>query len=93
MKKKKILITGGLGFIGTHCIEKWSSLGYNITIIDNLSSNALPPTHELFKDCKIIIKNILDVDITQLEKFDKVLHESEITNNIFLSRNIITYHI
>ena len=74
MKKKKILITGGLGFIGTHCIEKWSSLGYNITIIDNLSSNELPPTHELFKDCKIIIKNILDVDITQLEKFDKVLH-------------------
>jgi nucleoside-diphosphate-sugar epimerase len=72
--RKKILITGGLGFIGTHCVEKWSNLGYDITIIDNLSSNALPPTDELFKDCKIIIKNILDVNIIQLEKFDIVLH-------------------
>ena len=50
MKKKKILITGGLGFIGTHCVEKWDSLGYDITIIDNLSSNALPPTDKIFKD-------------------------------------------
>lgn len=74
MKKKKILITGGLGFIGTHCVEKWDNLGYDITIIDNLSSNALPPTDKIFKDCKIIIKDILDVDITQLEKFDIVLH-------------------
>jgi len=74
MEKKKILITGGLGFIGTHCVEKWNSLEYDITIIDNLSSNALPPTDKLFKDCKIIIKNILDINITQLKKFDIILH-------------------
>jgi len=74
MENKKILITGGLGFIGTHCVEKWGELNYDITIIDNLSSNALPPTDKLFKNCNIIIKDILDVDITQLEKFDIVLH-------------------
>lgn len=74
MKNKKILITGGLGFIGIHCVEKWNKLGYNITIIDNLSSNALPPTDDIFKDCKIIIEDILNVDITQLEKFDIILH-------------------
>lgn len=74
MEKKKILITGGLGFIGCHCIEKWTSLEYDITIIDNLSSNALPPTDKLFENCKIIIENILNINITQLEKFDIVLH-------------------
>jgi nucleoside-diphosphate-sugar epimerase len=74
MENKKILITGGLGFIGTHCVEKWGGLNYDITIIDNLSSNALPPTDKLFKNCNIIIKDILDVDVTQLEKFDIVLH-------------------
>jgi UDP-glucose 4-epimerase len=74
MEKKKILITGGLGFIGSHCVEKWTSLGYDITIIDNLSSNALPPTDKIFKDCKIILNDILKVDVTQLEKFDTVLH-------------------
>lgn len=74
MEKKKILMTGGLGFIGTHCVEKWESLGYSITIIDNLSSNALSPTDNLFKNCKVIVEDILNIDITQLEKFDIVLH-------------------
>lgn len=71
---KKILITGGLGFIGCHCVEKWKSLGYEITIIDNMSSNALSPTNKLFEGCNIIIEDILNVDITQLEKFDSILH-------------------
>ena len=71
---KKILITGGLGFIGTHCIEKWGGLGYEITIIDNLSSNALPPNHEVFKNCNIIIDDLLNVDINKLDKFDIILH-------------------
>lgn len=74
MKNKKILITGGLGFIGSHCVEKWGSLGWDITIVDNLSSNALPQSHELFKNCKIIIDDILNVDVVNLEKFDLVLH-------------------
>ena len=74
MQNKKILITGGLGFIGSHCVEKWNESGYDITIIDNLSSNALPPGHEIFANCKIIIENILNVDVTKLEKFDKILH-------------------
>jgi nucleoside-diphosphate-sugar epimerase len=70
----KILITGGLGFIGVHCVEKWISLGYHVTIIDNLSSNALPPSDSMFQNCELIIENILEVDITQLQKFDVILH-------------------
>ena len=72
--KNKILITGGLGFIGTHCVEKWSSEDYDITIIDNLSSNALKPDNEIFKSCNIIIDDILNVDFKSLGKFDKILH-------------------
>ncbi|MHA2342853.1 MAG: NAD-dependent epimerase/dehydratase family protein [Candidatus Hodarchaeales archaeon] len=40
---QKILITGGLGFIGTHSILKWHELGWDITVIDNLSTNAISP--------------------------------------------------
>lgn len=74
MTKKRVLITGGLGFIGSHCVEKWSELDYDITIIDNLSSNALPSTHDLFKNCTIVIDDILNVDITKLGTFDTILH-------------------
>jgi nucleoside-diphosphate-sugar epimerase len=72
--KKKILITGGLGFIGSHCVEKWKNIGYEITIIDNLSSNALPSNHEIFEGCEIITEDILNVDVKNLRKFDKILH-------------------
>ena len=74
MYKNKIVITGGLGFIGTHCVEKWEGLGYEITIIDNLSSNALSPDNKIFKNCNIIIEDILNVDIKKLDKFDSILH-------------------
>ena len=71
---KKILITGGLGFIGTHCIEQWKSLGWKVWIIDNLSSNAIESTHELAADSEVIISDILKVDWESLPKFDLILH-------------------
>jgi nucleoside-diphosphate-sugar epimerase len=72
---KKILITGGLGFIGTHCIEKWHSLGWEITVIDNLSSNAISPQSEIAsKVTNLIIADILEVDPDDMPIFDMVLH-------------------
>jgi nucleoside-diphosphate-sugar epimerase len=71
---KQVLITGGLGFIGTHCVEKWKNEGWKIWIIDNLSSNAIDANHPIVKDQNIILKNILDVDWNELPKFDLILH-------------------
>ena len=33
---KKILISGGAGFIGSRLCEKLFDKGYNITVVDNL---------------------------------------------------------
>ena len=35
--KKKILVTGGLGFIGSHLAEKLYSKKHKVTIFDNFS--------------------------------------------------------
>ena len=37
MKKKKVLITGGAGFIGYHLSKKLLANGFKVDIIDNLS--------------------------------------------------------
>jgi UDP-glucose 4-epimerase len=37
-----VLITGGLGFIGSHIVDYFVNNGADVTIIDNLSSNVLP---------------------------------------------------
>jgi len=39
--KKKILVTGGAGFVGSHLVDRLMSQNYEVTVIDNLSSGSL----------------------------------------------------
>jgi UDP-glucose 4-epimerase len=41
LKNKKILITGGAGFIGSHLVDKLVSLGNEVVVADNLSSGKM----------------------------------------------------
>src|SRR5690554_3118400 len=38
---KKILVTGGLGFIGSHTVVELQNAGYKVVIVDNLSNSSL----------------------------------------------------
>ena len=38
---KKILITGGAGFIGVHLAQRFATLGYHTTLVDNLRRGVL----------------------------------------------------
>ena len=71
---KKILITGGLGFIGSYCIEKWSDNGWDVSVIDNLSTNAIDPKSEIANNINFIKSDIIDVKWESLPKFDMILH-------------------
>jgi UDP-glucose 4-epimerase len=39
--KKRVLVTGGAGFIGSHLVEKLVSLGAHVTVMDNFASGNL----------------------------------------------------
>ena len=39
--KRNVLVTGGLGYIGSHTVVKLIKNGYNPIIIDNLSNSNL----------------------------------------------------
>lgn len=41
MKKNKILVTGGLGYIGSHVVVELQNKGYDVVIIDNLSNSSI----------------------------------------------------
>ena len=34
----KVLVVGGAGYIGSHIVFKLCDLGYNVTVLDDLSS-------------------------------------------------------
>ncbi len=50
MKNKKILITGGAGFIGSHLCDRFMSKGYQVIAMDNLITGDLKNIEHLFKE-------------------------------------------
>ena len=38
---QKVLVTGGLGYIGSHTVVELQNSGYEVVIIDNLSNSSL----------------------------------------------------
>ena len=54
-----ILVTGGLGYIGSHCLVALISAGYELIVIDNLSNSSLDT---LKRVQKIIEGNIIFVE-------------------------------
>jgi UDP-glucose 4-epimerase len=46
---KKILVTGGLGFIGSHTVVELQNVGYDVIIIDDLSNSTIEVLDNIFK--------------------------------------------
>ena len=70
---KKIIITGGCGFIGSHLAEKLSNLGISVTILDNLSTGRI----ENIKNFKNKIQ-FYKVDISNKKKISKYFKNIDI---------------
>ena len=65
----KILVTGGVGFIGSHIVDPYINLGYKVVVIDNLSTGFrknLNPKAKFYK-----------VDIGDLPKIEKIFQKEK----------------
>ncbi len=49
MKSLNILVTGGLGYIGSHCVVSLLEKGYNVIIVDNLSNSSIDVLASIMK--------------------------------------------
>jgi UDP-glucose 4-epimerase len=66
-KKKKVVVTGGAGFIGSHLSELLVKEGFDVTIIDNLSSGSLNNLSSISNDITFIEGDILDIGLLRRE--------------------------
>ena len=74
--KKKILITGGAGFIGSNVADAYLAEGYDVVVVDDLSSGSLENLDSRVKFYQLnICSPILD-EIFSLEKPDIVNHHA-----------------
>jgi UDP-glucose 4-epimerase len=74
LRGKRILVTGGAGFIGFHLCKKLTDLGLDVTIYDNLSSGKMENVKDVPK-AKFVKGDILDLKkLCNIEKADLIFH-------------------
>lgn len=84
MSNKRALVTGGCGFIGSHLVDELIQRGFEVFVIDNLSSGNLNnvkhqfanDSFHLIKGDVIMIKELLG----DVKDIDIVFHEAAISS-------------
>tara|TARA_Y200000002_G_scaffold383292_1_gene404949 strand:- start:6119 stop:7036 length:918 start_codon:yes stop_codon:yes gene_type:complete len=76
--KKNILVTGGLGFIGSHLVDKLIDEGNSVVVIDDLSTGSKKNLNKKAKYLKIDIKKF----INNITKIKKIILDNKI-NSVF----------
>lgn len=76
MSNKKILVTGGAGYIGSHTTILLLEAGYDVVVIDNLSNSSL---ESLRRVEQITGKSVIfhKVDIRDTGKLDTIFKENQ----------------
>ena len=65
MKKVKVLVTGGAGFIGSHLVDKLIHKGYPVFVIDDLSGGRKENVNQSAK--------LYQCDLRDVEKTDRII--------------------
>jgi UDP-glucose 4-epimerase len=60
---KSVLVTGGLGYIGSHTVLKLLENKYFVVIYDNLSNSSIDVYHKIENtNLKLVIGDLLDTE-------------------------------
>jgi UDP-glucose 4-epimerase len=70
---KRVLVTGGAGFIGSNLVDKLVSLGAKVTVIENFATGAMQNLSTSLANIKLIIGDIQKENVCE-----KALHAQEI---------------
>lgn len=78
IKRKKILITGGAGFIGSHLCERLLAEGAKVAVLDDFSTGKLTNLKNIKSSIKIIKGDITNEKIVEkaVRGCDAIVHEA-----------------
>jgi len=74
INNKRILVTGGAGFIGSHICDALIQLGNEIVVVDDLSSGYEENIAHLSEKIKFYEETIETIDLKKLKKLNGVIH-------------------
>lgn len=83
-KYLSVLVTGGAGFIGSHLVDRLLKDGFNVTVLDDLSTGKLDnlASHKDEENFHFIRGDIRDSDLVKraLKDVDAVFHEAALVS-------------
>ena len=77
MKYRKVLVTGGAGFIGAHLVKKLVELGCKVTVVDDLSRGKKKNLKTVWKKIKFY-----KLDLKREEKIRPIFKRQELIFNL-----------
>lgn len=84
LRSKKVLVTGGVGFIGSHIVEELVGRGVPVIALDNLSTGRVDNVKHLMEkdNFNFVHGDIRDEKILHenLEEVDVIFHEAALAN-------------
>jgi UDP-glucose 4-epimerase len=90
-KSLKVLVTGGAGFIGSHMVDRLVNDGYDVRIIDDLSTGRIDNIQSLLSAGKVdfVKGDIRDVSLVtkSVDDVDDVVHFAALTSVPFSVKN------
>ena len=91
---KKILVTGGCGFIGSHLCEKLIDLKYDVTVLDNLSTGRLENIKDFKNKLKFYKVNIKNKKVIEkyFKNIDIVFHLAALADIVPSIQNPKNYY-
>ncbi|MEK7356725.1 MAG: UDP-glucose 4-epimerase GalE [Bdellovibrionota bacterium] len=75
MGSSRVLITGGAGYIGSHVVHQMLEAGYDLTVVDNLSTGFRRAVPEGVKFHELDLGNETElIDVFRQGRFDALIH-------------------
>jgi nucleoside-diphosphate-sugar epimerase len=68
----RVLVTGGLGFMGSHLADRYQSLGWDVLCLDNLTGHVVSVTHPAYSS--VMIGDARAVEPRNVAAVDLVVH-------------------
>lgn len=79
-----ILITGGAGYIGSHCVVELVRAGYQCVVLDNLSNSSDKVIARLNTLCGDVVK-FVNADVRDRETLDRIFREHPCSGVVHLA--------
>ncbi|WP_292369202.1 SDR family oxidoreductase [Methanoregula sp. UBA64] len=93
---KKVVVTGGAGFIGSHLAERLLNKGYEVLIIDNLATGRMVNIRDFEQSSHLTFEKIDVTDVLSVEKAVKgstfVFHLAALADIVPSIQEPLRYH-